>query len=346
MFAPNWRFALSDRLDVNWPAQSGDEHAINTIQEAYVTRKFGQSTLVDLGRINVRNGVAASYNPTDYFKTGALRSITLLDPATLKDYRQGSVMVQGKTLWDSGSLTALYSPKLSDHANSGAFDPNLGGTNASGRFLVTLNQTIFADVTSQFLLFKESRQEAEVGFNLTGLIGKATVLNLEWSGGRRASGLTQALASQGLETTDDSAFRSKFAVSATHTASKKISITAEIDYNESGMQREQWDALRAGPLLSYNIYNSWALSQQELPTRKSAFLYLVWRDALINRLDLTALQRRDLVDGSRMMWMEARYRGSDSQWAIQFERDNGDVGSVFGSQPHKWVVLLLWRTYY
>ena len=53
-------------------------------------------TLIDLGRINVRNGVALGYNPTDYFRAGAVRAAVSVSPASLKENRQGSVMLRGQ----------------------------------------------------------------------------------------------------------------------------------------------------------------------------------------------------------------------------------------------------------
>ncbi len=97
-FADDWRIMIADRLDMNWPAQVKDENAINTLKEAYLGWRAASDTLLDLGRINVRNGVATGYNPTDYFRVGAVRSVVSISPASLKENRQGSVMVRGQRL--------------------------------------------------------------------------------------------------------------------------------------------------------------------------------------------------------------------------------------------------------
>ena len=156
-FAPGWRALLGDRLDLNRPAPAGGERSINTLKEAYLSWQARPETLLDAGRINVRNGVATGYNPTDYFRGGALRSVVSISPASLKENRQGSVMLRGQGLWDSGSLTMLYSPELRDQAGPAAgLSPDVGATNHKDRWLVVVSQKT-AILTPQFLLYREAR---------------------------------------------------------------------------------------------------------------------------------------------------------------------------------------------
>ena len=124
------------------------------------------------------------YNPTDYFRTGANRSIVSIDPVSLKTRRQGSVMLRGQRLWDGGSLTALVSPKLASEPNDGAFDLDFGATNYDNRMLVAYSQRVGDSFTPQVLLFKEGAQSPQVGLNLTSVLGSAAVAYFEWSGGR------------------------------------------------------------------------------------------------------------------------------------------------------------------
>jgi len=75
-WSPQWRAVLSDRLDASWPAQGSGDHGVNTLKEAYAGWRDASSyTMLDLGRINVRNGVAMGYNPTDFLRAGAVRSL-------------------------------------------------------------------------------------------------------------------------------------------------------------------------------------------------------------------------------------------------------------------------------
>ncbi|NBS57443.1 MAG: hypothetical protein EBS65_10425, partial [Betaproteobacteria bacterium] len=74
-FAPGWRAVISDRLDLNrfglQTASGTGDGNINTLREAYLSWQAQPDRIADIGRINVRNGVAMGYNPTDYFRAGA-----------------------------------------------------------------------------------------------------------------------------------------------------------------------------------------------------------------------------------------------------------------------------------
>ena len=97
---PAWRLFFSDRVDFSWPATSNGDRAINTLKEAGISWKPGENTLLDAGRINARYGIALGYNPTDFFKSYAVRSAVSVDPASLRENRQGSVMLRAQQLWD------------------------------------------------------------------------------------------------------------------------------------------------------------------------------------------------------------------------------------------------------
>ena len=81
---------------------------------------------------------------------------------------------------------------------------------------------------------------------------------------------------------------------------------------------------------------------QEPPTRQHVFLYAVWQDALVKHLDLTAMVRRDLVDHSRLQWLEARYHWTRMDLALQSQLNSGEPGSNYGALPDRraWQLLL------
>ena len=107
VIAPGWRAVFADRLDMNRLYGAAGDGNINTLKEAYLSWQAQPDRIADLGRINVRNGVALGYNPTDYFRAGALRSIVSIDPASLRENRLGSAMVRAQALWESGSVTGI-----------------------------------------------------------------------------------------------------------------------------------------------------------------------------------------------------------------------------------------------
>jgi hypothetical protein len=335
--APHWRALLADRLDVNWPAQGADQRAIHTLKEAYLSWQAQDDALLDLGRINARYGVAAGYNPTDFFRAGAIRSVVSVDPTSLKTNRQGSVMLRGQTLWNGGSLTALASPKLADQPSAVGFNPDWGGTNGQNRWLLAASQKLTQEINPQWLVSGGEGQSPQYGFNLTTLLGDASVAFVEWSGGRSRPQLSQALNLQSAQS-----FRNRVATGATYTSENKLSLTLEYDYDGAALNQMQWNALMRGAPQVYGAYRNQVQNLQDLPTQQSIFLYANWQDALLNHLDLRAMARIDVADRSRLSWLEARYHWTRSELALQWQVNSGATTSDYGAaaQRRAWQVLL------
>jgi len=325
-FAPGWRAVFADRLDLNRGDGVSSTRDVNTLKEMYVSWQAQPDRIADFGRINVRNGVAFGYNPTDYFRAGALRSVVSLDPASLRENRLGSAMLRGQTLWEGGSLTALYSPKVAEQPSSASFNPDWGATNRRARWLMAYSQKLSDGLSPQWLLSGGEGQSTQVGLNLTALPNDSTVAFFEWSGGRAPS-----LAAQALIRPDDTVFRSRVSSGLTYTTADNISLTAEYDYNGAAMGRTDWDALRRGSPAAYGLYRGFAATVQDPATRHNLFLYALWQDALVKRLDVAAMVRHDLIDHSRLQWLEARYHWTHVDFALQTQLNTGAAASNFGA---------------
>jgi len=328
VLSPQWRAVFSDRLDASWPEQGGGDEAVNTMKEAYLSVRFMPDALLDFGRVNARQGSAMGYNPTDYLRRGAVRSVVSIDPASLKENRQGSVMLRGQRLWEGGSASALYSPRIESQANSDGLSLDWGATNDRDRALFAIAHKLGATLSSQFLVFQEERRATQFGLNLNGLVNDATVAYLEWSGGRGPAHLSEALHRVG-----DEAWRNRIACGLTYTTTDKVTITGEYQYDGAAMERRAWRQLRAGPLPLYGLYRDWVWRAQELPTRRALFLRGVWQDAIIHRLDLGAMYNLDLIDSSRRTWIEARFRSERTDYALQWQNSRGSGLSNYGALP-------------
>ena len=339
--ATGWRAVFADRLDINRSGNAAGNTDVNTLKEAYLSWQAKPDLVADFGRVNVRYGVAMGYNPTDFFRASALRSIVSLDPASLRENRLGSVMLRGQKLWEGGSVTALYSPKLADRSNAGAYSIDLGATNQRSRWLVAASQKLSEQLSPQFLLSGGTGQSAQLGLNLTMLLSHATVAFAEWSGGRAASVLAQALAPPG-----DSAFRSRLSTGFTHTTGSNVSLTLEYEYHGAGLDQEGWNALRRGSPAAYGAYRSFAANLQEPVTRQNLFFYATWTDALVRHLDLTAMARYDLADRSRLQWLEARYHWTRVELALQAQLNDGAASSSFGALPERRSVQAVLRCFF
>ena len=339
-FAPGWRAIVADRLDVNWPAQGADQRAINTLKEAYLSWQVQDDRILDLGRINARYGVATGYNPTDFFRTDAVRSTVSVDPTSLKTNRQGSVMLRGQALWNGGSLTALVSPKLADQASGIGLNPDWGATNGQNRWLLAASQKLTQDLNPQWLVSGGEGQLPQWGFNLTTLVGDASVAYVEWAGGRSRLQLAQALNQPG-----DAAFHNQLAVGATYTTENKLSLTLEYDYDGTALNQAQWNALMRGSPRVYGAYRNWSQAVQDLPTQRATFLYVGWQDAFIQHLDLSLMERFDVADHSRLSWLEARYHWEQSELALQWQVNSGAPASDYGAAAQRRAWQVLWRRY-
>jgi hypothetical protein len=327
-----WRAVLANRVDGVWQREASGQ-TVDTLKEAYLSGQYDAAKLIDLGRINVRQGVALGYNPTDYFRAGAIRQSVSPDPTSLRENRLGSVMLRAQTLWSAGSLTAIYAPRFSARPNGSSFNPDFGATNGSSRWLLAWSETFAADLKPQWLLFGAEHQSPQIGFNLTRLVGNATVAYVEWSGGRSvpdsAGGATPQIASP-------TAFHSRLATGLSYTTPTKLSFSFEYEYNGAALDHIGWAALRTGSPTDYARYRNFVAAAQDLPTRQDLFGYASWSDAFVTHLDLTSFVRFDVDDRSRMLWAEARYHWPRAELALQWQRNAGDPTSDFAAgQPRQ-----------
>lgn len=336
-----WRMVLADRLDVVWNNHPSERKDVNVLKDAYFGWQIQDDLLLDLGRVNLRNGIATGYNPTDYFRTGAVRLAVSADPVSLKQNRQGSVMVRTQKLWDHGSISAVYSPKLASQPHDGAFNLNVGGTNNQSRGLVTFSQTLSENVKPQWLLYKQENQPLQVGLNLAMLLTNATVGYVEWSGGRSRSLLARAT-----NGSDDSAHRNQLSTGLTYTTSAKLTLTLEYEYNGGALPARQWNALPQTAPNNYVLYLRQVYNGQEIPARQATLFYGTWRDAFVNRFDLNAMVRYNNADHSRLSWLEARYRWDRVDTTLQWQHNSGNPFSEFGGTQARRIAQVQFRYYF
>jgi hypothetical protein len=332
--AAGWRAVIADRLDIDW---LDGAQQVNTLKQAYVSWQPRSDLLLDAGRINARQGVALGYNPTDFFKADALRSVDSLDPDTLRDERLGTVMLRGETLWGSGAVTALYAPRLADAPSNGAFSADIGATNNQNRWLLSLSQRMGNTFTPQWLLFGQQDGSPQAGVNLTSVLGQATVAFVEASGGRMRS-----LWEESLNLPASESMRARASTGLTYSTSNKLSLSLEYEYDGAALSRAGWNAARRGDPQNYGRYRDYVASQQELPTQHNVFAYASWQDFLAKHLDLSAFVRIDAVDHSRLPWAEIRYHWARVDAALRWQDFLGSPTSDFGAAPSRqtWQLLL------
>jgi hypothetical protein len=330
---------LSDRVNVveqDGLALSSRQTFSNNLREAYATWEPARDLYLEAGRINIRNGVALGFNPTDFFKTRTLVGQASLDPSVLRQNRLGTLMVRAQQIWEGGSASVSFAPKVAEpspvaESDPLGVDPRFDATNAAFRLLCTLGFEV-ADLGPQLFAYTE-QYRSKVGLDVTRAFGDAVVAYAEWAGGpegalsarANAYGLSTGSLPAGtpvLPPADGSRrFRNDAAVGASWTIATKLTLNVEYHFHESGFSRDDWrqwfdlgsaSAAAAAPLWYVRGY---ALDQQEPVTQHQAFVRVDWPNALVDHLQLGAFAFVDLLDGSVLTQASAAYFLSD-RWTI------------------------------
>jgi hypothetical protein len=363
------RFSYSGRLNLR--AEDGlgfpnHENVSNDLREAYLSWEPRERWFFDAGRMNLKSGVALGFNPTDFFKTRAVVEPLSVDPVVLREDRLGTLMVRAERVWDRGSLTAVYAPKVASdsaiytEANLPSLDPMFDRTNAHERWLLKGSIDVAEGLSPELLAYRSGGRTLW-GANLAESIGKSAVAYIEWSGGRRgtlsedaldfgrATGSLPAAAGGVLAGLGTVGFRNQLAMGASYTTElPRITFNLEFHYNQAGFSGADWNHwFRTGsgafsPIAGALWYvRNYASDQQELISRRFAFLRADWVDAFVPKLDLSGFIDTDLVDGSTRIQVGADYYLSD-RWTIGglILVDSGGRRSDFGSLPQAASVLL------
>ncbi len=336
-------FTFSDRYDSYSNAYpAGGSEDVNTLREAYVDWQYLSNLAFQLGRVNVRTGVALGYNPTDYFKANSLREIHSVDPEYLRSNRQGSFLLDTQYLWRSGAVSLYYLPEIEQAPSSSTFSLDAGSTNASQRSLLVLSQQIGDTFRPQFCVFNQLGEKPAYGFNLTQLYQDNTIFYVELSSGAVAKLADQVTGIPAAET-----YKTKSATGFTYTTDFKLSLTAEFEYNGAGFDKDEWRALQQQGgigLINALIYSQDTLSP---PAKRSWFYHANWKDFLKPNLSLAGFVRVSPIDNSKQTWLKLNYPFNDKfEASIQTQFNSGKLGSVYGSTGTDRIQQVLVRYYF
>lgn len=330
------------------------------IKEAYVSWQKSPTLFFDVGRINVKNGIATGFNPTDYFKVGTVLDRKTEDVSQLRDARLGALLIQGQRLWEGGAATLVVSPKVNYKANSWRSDKHITGlnlhkSNDRSRALLKLTHEV-SDGFSPELIFYNESGDHNLGLNLSKVLNKKMFVYLEWNIGNRRKLIDEAFLNARKTNQLLPVIKKKFgsdkgkqylqqaAIGASYTSSSNITTKLEYHYNEAGLSKseaKEWFDLGlntntpavAGQLLSVR---SLAQARGESLGKNRLFLYSTWKDAGIADLDLTGLIITDLNDRSHLVQMKLAYSPrKNSELSLQFATFNGNKDSTYGSLDKK-----------
>jgi hypothetical protein len=349
------RFNLTEEHGVDFPSQ---QLIRNDFREGYLTWEPFTRTYVEAGRVNLRNGIALGFNPTDFFKTRTQLDQASLDPSVIREDRLGTLMLRGQSIWNSGSASLAFAPKLYAPTPiafgvAHGLGPQLDHTNDADRVLGSVNIDM-AGLSPQALLYHEG-SETRIGMNLSRAVGQRIIAYAEWAGGNQPSLIAQAVA-YGVRTgtlpTDTpllppaeaaAAFRSDLALGASWSSATKVLINVEYHYHQAGLSRQEerdWFTIGASqrnllPVLGELWYmRAFASDQQQPWAQQQLFLRFDWSDAIIPHLELAAFALIDLCDGSSLSQLSANYFLSDA-WSLgaYASANAGGARSERGSYP-------------
>jgi len=343
------KFSLSDRLNafegdtISFPSY---ENVRNDLREALVSYEIFPRTYLEAGRINLKNGIALGFNPTDFFKSRTTINMASIDPSVLKEDRLGSLMVEIQKIWDNGAFTLAYSPKVEAQTPllltpPASFDPLFGQTNSNNRFLASLSYNI-ADLNPQALIFFDN-VGTHIGVNISRVISSSVVAYGEWSGVRETS-LTMRAVEFGQDTgslpqgapvvpqTDTrKSFQNDFALGVSWISSFKLTINLEYHYYQSGFETtdfKNWLSLgNANSQLASEMWfiRQYAADQQVPLMQHEIFLRFGLQDVIPSKLNVDCVMFVSPYDGSTLTQASAQYFLSRN-WTVGLY-----VGGILGS---------------
>lgn len=310
---------------------------VTLVKEAYASWRASPALVVDAGRVNARLGAATSYNPTDFFRAGAVSLDVPPDPDSRHTNRLGTVGLRAQQVWETGSLTTLLSPRLERRSLPGdpAAASDLQRTNGVDRWMLVASQRLTAAIQPQWIVYGESGQAPQFGQNLSVLLGNSVVAYVEWTGGYRRSLIARATGAA-----DDRAFRTSSSVGATWTLPVDLSLTAEFQSNGGGADAAQWRSLQRSNPAAWGRAVQTSIAAQELQTRHGMFVMAAWRNVGMRRLDLSGFVQADL-GGGRQYWLELRRRFDRFDVALQWLHQGGPSWSRFGAMPESTSIQVL-----
>jgi len=310
-----------------------DDYSLN-IKELYYKGKISEKNLFEIGRVNVKEGVARGFNPTDYFK--GTTSLTLsTDPKERKDNRLGSLLIQDTMFFDNVTLKAIYSPKiavdsdkiLSDKEHYGL---HLDETNYRDRGSLYLGYSGVKDVSSSVILHM-NEDDLNVGLNLSYISGAWIFYNES-------------------SIKDEKLYQSTLGVN--YTSEDSIVTSLEYIYNRDGFNRNEWDRwfsnIKINPLLAREFGERRAkASREELVMSRDTLFLLSRASDIETNLDASVMVWMNPYDKSTLSQIGLEYALQDEiQTNVYLRNYRGENDTEYGSSADSYQVLIEGEYYF
>ena len=321
------------------------------LREAYATWQPIPGFYVEAGRVNVREGVALGFNPTDFLKTRTLVDQSSLDPSVVRQNRLGTVMVRAQAIGGGVSVSAAVAPKLASppplvQSDPIGLDPHLGAMNGAWRAEAVLGFEI-ADLSPQVLAYLEEGR-SKIGLEGSRPIGGAVVAYAEWAGGPEESlaaraaefaRQTRTLPQDAPVVPPDSgatSFRNDVAAGFSWTIATTLTLNAEYHFHQGGFARADWSAWFSQPAEAKRLWyvRGYANDQQEPVSQHQLFARFAWPRFLSPDFEVDGFAFVGLIDGSVLSQLSfSDYLSRDWTLAAFISANFGAPRSERGSVP-------------
>lgn len=323
------------------------------IKDIYFKTDIDEKYFFELGRVNIKEGVARGYNPTDYFKENS--SFTLsVDPKDKRENRLGSLLLQSTVIADDFTVKVLYSPKISTSnksiwGNKKHFGLNLQQTNSQGRATLYLSYTGLDDWSTSILLHYNDLG-LHTGLNLS-YIQDRTIIYMETSLNKKEDQISQVLKSIDaptalIETFDDKEkYRSEISMGLNYTFENSIVTTFEYIYNSAGLSKKEWqnyfDIMRSNsqyaPILG--TARGVVATKSQILSEYTLFTMIRKNDAVPN-LDWVAMGWINPIDKSALAQVGLGNDYKDVLFCVDVRTYFGNNKSEYGSMKNRYEALL------
>ena len=339
-------YAYDVRIEANEDIQSIH------IKDLFYKTSYKENYFFELGRMNVKEGIAYGYNPTDYFKGGS--SFTLsVDPKEKKENRLGALLVQASAILDDVTIKALYSPKISAAsntvwANKKYFGLHLFQSNSQERASFYVGYTGFDDFSISGLLHTND-DGLNIGLNLS-YVDENIIWYMESSTVKKRNTMdtfTDTLPMQDIHTTFHSKdiYRTELSLGINYTSEANIITTFEYIYNQAGMDHKDWENYfnLSKKNLDYTgimmKIRGEILESSKLLSKHTLFMMVRQSDAWTN-LDWSMLSWINPVDKSSLIQLGISYEYKEILFSLDARAYVGKQDTEYGSYPNDYEGLL------
>lgn len=335
-----WQLVSNADLDYVWlrPEPGNQPRWRLGLRELYA-RRSASDWWVEFGRINVRNGVAQGYNPSDFSRAGAISVTRTRDPQRLRESRLGAVQLRAGSRFLGSQWVASISPSIHDSERIRWYDPRFGAVNG-GESQQSIDVTLprWQGIFSQLMWQHRGDGRNSFGANINAGIGQSAIVYAELASTRRT-----ALASlaRGLDSRDERV--QQWAAGLTYTTDARITLGFEWQHNGAGLSRSDWQQMSA-PQVGLAMQD--AAANSDPLSRNSLMLTLLWERFGLRDADLNCLWRRNQSDHSQLTWCEWRYKGDADEWSVALSRQHGNARAEFGILQQSWAMAMRWRHYW